>query len=85
LHIPILLLHECPKTKDATELTDNYKTDIIAYHKDRARSYFSKQIAKIGIFHKYSDITFHLILFPVPNKKEIVDKFISNVEHYKNQ
>jgi phage anti-repressor protein len=84
LHIPILLLHECSITKDCTELTDNYKNDIIAYHKDRAQSYFSKQIAKIGAMHKYSDITFHLILFPVPDKKAIVDKFISHIEHYKN-
>jgi hypothetical protein len=85
LHIPILLLHECSKTKACTDLTDKYKNDIIAYHKDRAQSYFSKQISKIGTIHKYSEITFHLILFPVPEKKAIVDKFISNVEHYKNQ
>jgi DNA-binding HxlR family transcriptional regulator len=85
LHIPILLLHECSKTKAATELTDDYKNDIIAYHKNRTQSYFSKQISKIGGIHKYSDITFHLILFPVPDKKEIVGKFITNVEHYKNQ
>jgi hypothetical protein len=85
LHIPILLLHECSKTKGCTELTDNYKKDIVTYHKDRAQSYFSKQISKIGTIHKYSDITFHLILFPVPDKKAIVDKFISHVEHYKNQ
>jgi hypothetical protein len=85
LHIPILLLHECPKTKAATRLTAKYKNEIITYHKNRAQSYFSKQISKIGKIDKYSDITFHLILFPVPNKKEIVDKFISNVEHYRNQ
>ena len=85
LHIPILLLHECSITKTVTDLTDDYKNDIIIYHKDRAQSYFSKQIAKIGEVHKYSDITFHLILFPVPNKKEIVDKFIVNIKHYKNQ
>jgi len=85
LHIPILLLHECAKTKATTELTDDYKKDIVVYHKNRAQSYFSKQISKIGAIHKYSDITFHLILFPVPDKKEIVEKFITNVEHYKNQ
>ncbi|GHV70413.1 hypothetical protein FACS189420_1410 [Bacteroidia bacterium] len=85
LHIPILLLHECSKTKGCTELTDNYKKDIVAYHKDRAQSYFSKQISKIGTIHKYSDITFHLILFPVPDKKAIVDKFISNIGFYQNQ
>ena len=86
LHIPILLLHECSKTKDTTELTDDYKNYIIAYHKERAQSYFSKQISKIGgKIHKYSAITFHLILFPVPDKAKIVDRFITNVEHYKNQ
>jgi hypothetical protein len=86
LHIPILLLHECSKTKAATDLTDNYKDEIIAYHKDRAASYFSKQINKLGnAIHKYSDITFHLILFPVPDKEAIVNKFISSVEYYKNQ
>jgi len=85
LYIPILLLYECSKTKGCIELTDKYKNDIIAYHKDRAQSYFSKQISKIGTIHKYSDITFHLNFFPVPDKKAIVDKFISNIEHYKNQ
>ena len=85
LHIPILLLHECQITKIAKELTDSYRNDIVSYHKDRAQSYFSKQVSKIGGVHKYSDITFHLILFPVPNKKEIVDLFLANAEHYKGQ
>lgn len=85
LHIPILLLHECCITKGTTELTQEYKNEIIAYHKDRAQSYFKKQLNKIGTTHRYSEITFHLILFPVPCKKTIIDKFIANVEHHKNQ
>ena len=86
LHIPILLLHECSITKSSTELTAEYKNDIIKYHKDRAQSYFSKQISKIGTtIHKYSEITFHLILFPVPDKKAIVDEYISEAEHYKKK
>jgi len=86
LHIPILLLHECAITKTSTELTESYKTSIIEYHKQRAKSYFKKQAAELGnkIF-KYSDITFHIILFPVPDKNEIVVKFLSNVAHFKGQ
>lgn len=85
LHIPILLLHECSITKGSTDLTQEYKNAIIAYHEDRAKSYFTKQLNKISNIHRYSEITFHLILFPVPCKKTIVDKFIANVEFHKNQ
>jgi len=86
LHVPILLLHECSITNSCSCLTDNYKNKIINFHKDRAESYFKKQIKQLAksIF-KYSDIKFHIILFPVPNKKNIVEKFIDNVKHYKNQ
>ena len=86
LHIPILLLHECDITKSSDELTNDYRKKIIDYHKERAESYFDKQIQKVGksIF-KYSEIHFHLILFPVPNKKPIVNAFIDNVKHYKKQ
>ena len=85
LHIPILILHECKKTKEATDLTQEYKDAIVAYHKDRAIAYFKKQLDKIKNTHRYSEITFHLILFPVPCKKMIVDKFVANVEYQKNQ
>ena len=33
----------------------------------------------------YSEIKFHLILFPVPIKSNIVDQFVENVEHYKKE
>lgn len=86
LHIPILLLHQCPITEQATELTEKYKDKISAYHKRRAEAYFKKQIEKLSsTVHKYSEITFHLILFPVPSKERIISKFIENVTHYQNQ
>jgi len=86
LHIPILLLHECAITEKNTELTDEYRKAIIDYHKERAESYFKKQIRKVSksIF-KYSEIHFHLILFPVPKKEPIVAAFVENVQHYKKQ
>lgn len=85
LHIPILLLHECAITKAQTTLTDDYKNDLIEYHKQRSESYFKKQINKFGGLHMYSEIHFHVILLPVPDKKVIVDKFVSIADFYKNQ
>ncbi|EMS94809.1 hypothetical protein H009_25435, partial [Agrobacterium tumefaciens str. Cherry 2E-2-2] len=64
IHIPILLLHECSTTSATQELSDSYKADIIAFHKDRASAYFLKQIKKSSNIHKYNDINFHIILFP---------------------
>lgn len=85
IHIPILLLHECSITKEADCMSEEYKESMISYHKERANAYFKKQISKLGILFKYREIKFHLILFPVPSKKDIVDKFISNVKFYKEQ
>lgn len=85
IHIPILLLHECSITKDADRMSEEYKRRVVCYHKERANSYFKKQISKLGRLFKYGELKFHLILFPVPSKKNIVDKFVSNVKFYKEQ
>lgn len=84
LHIPILLLHECEITQKQSDISDDYKNELIAYHKKRAESFFKKQLSKIGGIPHYSQIKFHLILFPVPLKQTIVDKFVSMADFYKN-
>jgi hypothetical protein len=83
IHVPILLLHECAITASATEFTSEYLDAVKAFHKERAHSYFSKQIEHLGSIHKYSTIHFHLILFPVPKKQHIVDNFVASVQFYK--
>lgn len=85
IHIPILLLHECATTATAKELSQNYKATLTAFHTERANSYFSKQLAKSNSVHKYGDLNFHIILFPVPSKKKIVDAFVHAVAFYKGQ
>lgn len=77
LNIPILMVHECKITQKETDNNPKYKNDIITYHKDRATEYFKKQIAKCSTVHKYSEIKFHIILFPVPYKKKIEEKFLA--------
>ncbi len=86
LHIPILILHECLITEGCNELSDEYRKNIVDYHTARAESYFKKQINKVGksIF-KYAEVHFHLILFPVPKKAPIIEAFVKNVQHYKEQ
>ena len=71
LHVPVLLLHECSKTNKATELTEAYLNDIKEYHLNRAQKYFESQNnkQKKENIHGYEHIQFHLILFPVPQKK----------------
>lgn len=85
IHIPIFILHECELTDECNSLSDEYRSSVIEHHKDRANSYFKKQISGIGGSFGYGDVKFHIILFPVPNKTLIVEKFVKNVEHYKEQ
>ena len=85
LHIPILLLHECKITNDATELTEAYLNDIKEYHLNRAQKYFVLQNnkQKKENIYGYEHIQFHLILFPVPQKKDIVNWFIERAKQIK--
>lgn len=86
LHIPILLLHECSITANETILSDAYVEQVRNYHQERAQTYFEKQIKKIADkIHLYSEISFHIILFPIPIKKDIIDKFVSVAEFHQTQ
>jgi hypothetical protein len=84
LNIPILLLHECKITKGCTHLSDEYVQEIKNYHRDRATQYFKKQIVECSDVDMYSEIKFHIILFPVPEKEIIVDKFIKKADVYRS-
>jgi hypothetical protein len=84
INIPILLLHECAITASATGMTDAYRAQIVAYHRARAEAYFSRQIkALAGKVNLYEQVKFHVILFPVPSRKEVIKEFTSGVRHFK--
>lgn len=85
INIPILLMHECSFTASAKETTDEYLERVRSYHKERAVAYFKKQLSAIKGIFKYSSLTFHLILLPVPKKAQIIDTFISDVSHYRGK
>ncbi|EKM3680045.1 DUF1837 domain-containing protein [Vibrio alginolyticus] len=85
IHIPIFILHECEVTQGTTMWSEEYQTQVTEYHLDRANAYFEKQISEMSDVHLYDQITFHIILFPVPNKAQIVDKFVQKVEFLKEE
>jgi hypothetical protein len=84
LHIPILLLHQCAVTAESEEINDVYREKIRGHHVDRATVYFKKQIEALADkVTKYSSIKFHIILFPVPDRKQLVSRFTDAVAHFK--
>lgn len=85
LHVPTLILHECKKTFSCIEMSEEYKKYIENYHIEQANSYFQKQISKPKLIHKYESINFHIILFPVPKKADLVASFLNEVKFYKGK
>lgn len=86
LHIPILLLYECPITAETTKMDDVYRENIKKLQTDIAKQYFSKQIKKLAsIIYDYQHIKFHFILFPVPDKDRIAKKFIRDAQYYRGE
>lgn len=85
IHVPILVLHECNITSGAKDLTKSYRKDMAAYHLQRAEAYYKRQLSGASSIYKYEDINFHIVLFPVPDKKIIVDAFLNAVTFYKGQ
>ncbi|HEV7698656.1 MAG TPA: DUF1837 domain-containing protein [Pyrinomonadaceae bacterium] len=78
LHVPILLLHECSITAAHKQMSAAYRDEISTFHKDRATAYFRKQIKKLGTkVHLYSEITFHILLLPVPSKQKVTSRFLA--------
>ncbi len=78
LHIPILLIDECDITKRSTVFDEEYRNAVKEHHKKRAVVYFTRQVERLkDKVHMYSEVWFHLILFPIPDKKKIVDEFLS--------
>lgn len=84
LCIPILLLHECVLTSSASIWTKEYESALIDHHRERALAYFNRQLSQIAsVVSQYGDITFHVILLPVPDKKKVVEKFLATAKFHK--
>ncbi|MER8564527.1 DUF1837 domain-containing protein [Mesorhizobium sp. M0924] len=85
INVPIMLLYECPLTSSTSIFDDAYREALISGQKNRAESYFNKQISASSAVFMYDEIKFHVIFFPVPNKEKIVKAFIDGVSFFKAQ
>ncbi|MBP1484286.1 HamA C-terminal domain-containing protein [Acinetobacter nosocomialis] len=85
INVPIMVLHECEITNNTTIYNEEYCNRIKEMYSDKINSYFYKQYNKLKDLHLYANIKFHLILFPVPNKEQIIKKFVKAVEFYKDE
>ncbi|MDI3452973.1 DUF1837 domain-containing protein [Acinetobacter sp. V89_4] len=85
INVPIMVLHECEITNNTTIYNEEYCNKIKEMYSDKINSYFYKQYNKLKDLHLYDNIKFHLILFPVPNKEQIIKKFVKAVEFYKDE
>lgn len=84
LHVPISIIYDCNYTKSIEEITDDYKTAIKNFHKKNGNK-ISEKIKKLSNEITYIDrIKFHIILFPVPDKKEIMSKINQIFRSYRN-
>ncbi len=80
-----MVIHECDITKNEKHYNEEYMDRMREMYSDQINSYFIKQYNKLGGLNLYNLIKFHLILFPVPEKKKIVDRFIKQVKFYKEE
>lgn len=92
LNIPILLLHQCEITKEEKVNCDEYIVKVLNYQKDKVSSFYKKLCSKANKDDEknkpiinFDKIKFHFIFFPVPDKSNIVNEFLSEVEHFKSK
>lgn len=84
LHIPIMLLHECSITSSNTKVMAEYIEDIKKEHFDITSRFIKKLDKKLETIFLYSEIKFHIIIFPIPNKNEIVQRFNNKAKMIKS-
>lgn len=84
LCVPILLLHECDFTRSTTVWSPEYERRLIEKHRDRALAYFKRQLSALPTtVSQYQEITFHVILIPVPRKETIVTRFLAAAKFHR--
>lgn len=84
LHIPVLLLHQCGITAKQKEMSDLYRAEITKQYQSKAETFFKKLNEECVDVHLYSQIKFHLILVPVPNKNQVVQLFTDRACELRN-
>lgn len=83
LHIPILLLYECDITSKQDRWNSAYSSQICSLYQEKAGAFFQRLNGACSEIFCYEEITFHLILFPIPNKEDVVNRFVERAKYLK--
>lgn len=77
LNIPILILYECPITEKHLSMSEQYQEEILNNQINHIKRYFNLQIDEMINMKiiNYTQITFHLIVFPIPKKDTVIDLY----------
>ena len=80
IHVPILILYQCSISEKYKIFSDECKTEILNYHKERAEKYFEKQDVKLRpTINLYDEIFFHFIIFPIPSEDRIIKDYLKEL------
>lgn len=79
LHVPISIIYECKDTqehlkKQPVEFNSTYKNMLISKHKEKCKAMSKKLNAKLKDIPFIEKIQFHIIVFPIVNKQEIIQQ-----------
>lgn len=77
LNIPILILYECQITEEELRMSEEYRDKIIENQIHHIKRYFNLQIEEMieAKIVNYSAVTFHLIIFPIPQKETVINLY----------
>ena len=77
LNIPILILYECQITEKHLNMSKQYKEEIIKNQIHHIKRYFNLQIKEMidTKIVNYTEVTFHLIVFPIPEKATVINLY----------
>lgn len=80
LHIPISIIYECEITQKTQEISDKYKQEMETFHYQQAKEIQTKLDQELSSIFGIEKVKFHIILFPIPNKSDILEKLKASME-----
>lgn len=83
LHIPISIIYQCEKTANTKELNADYKKTIKEFHENESKNFLDEIIQELEDIPYIEKIQFHIILFPVPDKNQLVKNIINKMKAIK--
>ena len=80
LHIPISIIYECKITQNTQDITEQYREKIKEFHYTKAKNIQVKLNRELSEVYGIDKVKFHIILFPIPSKEDVLTKIQKVIE-----